>query len=338
LQKIHLSYLTIIQEYNQNINKVIEYWDKLKKSINTQESPISEEEYNILKNKIENVKNEFDKAKLTEEIDNIKKECIKKAEEIYNKGDDKIMNKKGKKNEKELKKELEDFFKNEMNDLINKKIPDAFQNLQQNLNELGKSFGELASILTQGLSFIPALFSSLMAILPIYALFSGIVLVSVFIISAIAETSVISGLIVAGSVASVLVMPITIAVGALSLIGLGIYALVGFILYSAVATFMVFFAEISIMIFDTLNVLNIISRQIKEYVETTKLNTIKCLEQELLLKWDPINIKDKIPNESESNKLDFDLNTFKFLEINKEIYDYYSKFDYSVYLNNMKKK
>ena len=97
MQKIHLSYLTIIQEYNQNINKVIEYWDKLKKSINTQESPISEEEYNILKNKIENVKNEFDKAKLTEEIDNIKKECIKKAEEIYNKGDDKIMNKKGKK-------------------------------------------------------------------------------------------------------------------------------------------------------------------------------------------------------------------------------------------------
>ena len=48
-----------------------------------------------------------------------------------------------------------------------------------------------------------------------------------------------------------------------------------------------------------------------------------------MLKWDPINIKDKIPNESESNKLDFDLNTFKFLEINKEIYDYYSKFDYN---------
>ena len=69
MQKIHLSYLTIIQEYNQNINKVIEYWDKLKKSINTQESPISEEEYNILKNKIENVKSEFDKAKLTEEIE-----------------------------------------------------------------------------------------------------------------------------------------------------------------------------------------------------------------------------------------------------------------------------
>ena len=63
------------------------------------------------------MKNEYDKAKLTEEIDNIKKVCIKKAEGIYNKGDDKIMNKKG----KELEKELEDFLKNEMNDLINKK-------------------------------------------------------------------------------------------------------------------------------------------------------------------------------------------------------------------------
>lgn len=51
------------------------------------------------------------------EIDNIKKVWIKKAEGIYNKGEDIIMNKKG----KELEKELEDFLKNEMNDLINKK-------------------------------------------------------------------------------------------------------------------------------------------------------------------------------------------------------------------------
>jgi hypothetical protein len=87
LKKIHLSYLIIIQEYNQNINKVIEYWDRLKKSINTTENPISEEEYKQLKSNIEQVKNEFDKAKLTEEIDNIKKVCIKKAEEIYNRGD-----------------------------------------------------------------------------------------------------------------------------------------------------------------------------------------------------------------------------------------------------------
>jgi hypothetical protein len=100
LKKIHLSYLIIIQEYNQNINKVIEYWDRLKKSINTTENPISEEEYKQLKSNIEQVKNEFDKAKLTEEIDNIKKECIKKAEEIYNRGDEKIMNKKGKKMKK----------------------------------------------------------------------------------------------------------------------------------------------------------------------------------------------------------------------------------------------
>jgi len=73
LQKIHLSYLTIIQEYDQNINKVIEYWDKLKKSINTQENPISEDECKQLKNNIEKVKNKFDKAKLTEENNNIKK-------------------------------------------------------------------------------------------------------------------------------------------------------------------------------------------------------------------------------------------------------------------------
>ncbi len=73
MQKIHLSYLTIIQEYDQNINKVIEYWDKLKKSINTQENPISEDECKQLKNNIEKVKNKFDKAKLTEENNNIKK-------------------------------------------------------------------------------------------------------------------------------------------------------------------------------------------------------------------------------------------------------------------------
>lgn len=73
MQKIHLSYLTIIQEYDQNINKVIEYWDKLKKSINNQENPISEDECKQLKNNIEKVKNKFDKAKLTEENNNIKK-------------------------------------------------------------------------------------------------------------------------------------------------------------------------------------------------------------------------------------------------------------------------
>jgi hypothetical protein len=237
-----------------------------------------------------------------------------------------------------LKKELEEFLKNEINDLINKKIPKSFENLKQSLDKIGKSFGDLANILGQGLSFISSFFTGIMSILPIYALFSGIVITAVFIISAIAETSIIGGAIIAGSVASVLVLPVTVTVSALALVGYGIYTIVGLFLYNAMSAFLGFFADISIMIFDTLNVLNIISRQIKEYVETTKLNTIKCLEQELLLKWDPINIKDKIPNESESNKLDFDLNTFKFLEINKEIYDYYSKFDYSVYLNNMKKK
>lgn len=61
MQKIHLSYLTIIQEYNQNINKVIKYWDKLKKSINTQENPISENDYKLLKINYEQVKNKYDK-------------------------------------------------------------------------------------------------------------------------------------------------------------------------------------------------------------------------------------------------------------------------------------
>jgi len=73
----------------------------------------------------------------------------KKAEEIYKKGDDKIMNKNGKKNEKELKKELEDFLKNEMDDLINKKISNAFENLKQNLDEIRKNFGDFANILGQ---------------------------------------------------------------------------------------------------------------------------------------------------------------------------------------------
>ena len=341
LQKIHLSYLTIIQEYNQNINKVIEYWDKLKKSINTQENPISEEEYKQLKNNIEQVKNKFDKAKLTEEIDNIKKVCIKKAEEIYNKGDDKIMNKKGKKNEKELKKELEDFLKNEMNDLINKKIPNTIQNLKQSLDEIGKNLGDLASILGQGISFITNLFSAIMFILPFYALFSGIVITAAFIISAIAETSIISGALIAGSVASALVFPITAAIGTLTLVGFGIYTVVGLILYNAMSAFLVFFADISIMIIDTLNVLNIISHQIQEAVETTKLNTIELLEETLLLKMDPINIEKKIINDSDSNKMDLnfdlDLNSFKMLEINKEIYDYYSNYDYSVCLNDMQK-
>ena len=34
---------------------------------------------------------------------------------------------------------------------------------------------------------------------------------------------------------------------------------------------------------------------------------------------------------------DLDLNDFKLLGINKEIYDYYSSYDYCVCLNNMKK-
>ena len=60
------------------------------------------------------MKNEFDKAKLSEEIDTIKKVYIKKAEEIYNKGDDKIMYKIGKKMKKKWKrieKRIRRFFK-----------------------------------------------------------------------------------------------------------------------------------------------------------------------------------------------------------------------------------
>ena len=56
------------------------------------------------------------------------------------------------------------------------------------------------------------------------------------------------------------------------------------------SAFLVFFADISIMIIDTLNVLNIISCQIQESVETTKLNSIRLLEENLLLKIDSINI------------------------------------------------
>jgi len=49
-----------------------------------------------------------------------------------------------------------------------------------------------------------------MSILPFYALFSGIVLTAVFISTAIAETSIISGALIVGSVAFVLVLPLTI--------------------------------------------------------------------------------------------------------------------------------
>ena len=45
---------------------------------------------------------------------------------------------------------------------------------------------------------------------------------------------------------------------------------------------------------DTLNMLNIISHQIQENVETAKLNTIGHLEENLLLKMDPINIEKMI--------------------------------------------
>lgn len=180
-----------------------------------------------------------------------------------------------------------------------------------------------------------------MSILPFYALFSGIVLTAVFIITAIAEISIISGALIAGSVASVLVLPLTIGVGALTLVGFGLYAVIELFLYNAVSAFLVFFADISIMIFDTLNVLNIISRQTQESVETTKLNTIELLEENLLIKMEPINIEKKTNNDSDSNKidldLDLDLNSFKFLEINKEIYDYYSNYDYSFCLKNVKK-
>lgn len=240
-----------------------------------------------------------------------------------------------------MKKEQEDFLKNEMDDWINKKIPNLFENLKQNLDEIGKNFGDLANILGQGLSFISSLFAYIMSILPFYALFSGIVLTAVFIITAIAEISIISGALIAGSVASVLVLPLTIGVGALTLVGFGLYAVIELFLYNAVSAFLVFFADISIMIFDTLNVLNIISRQTQESVETTKLNTIELLEENLLIKMEPINIEKKTNNDSDSNKidldLDLDLNSFKFLEINKEIYDYYSNYDYCVCLNNMKK-
>ena len=76
-------------------------------------------------------------------------------------------------------------------------------------------------------------------------------------------------------------------------------------------------------------------------MEATKLKTIELLEKNLLLKMNPINIEKKINNYSDSNKMDLDfdldLNSFKFLEINKEIYDYYSNYDYSFCLKNVKK-
>lgn len=180
-----------------------------------------------------------------------------------------------------------------------------------------------------------------MLILPYYALFNGIVITAVFIISAIAEIYLINGALIAGSVASALVLPITATIGALALVGFGIYAVVGLILYNAMSAFLIFFEGISIMIIDTLNVLNIISPQIQESVETTKLNSKRLLEENLLLKLDSINIENKIANDSDSNKMNFDfdldLNGFKLLGINKEIYDYYSNYDYCVCLNNMKK-
>ena len=76
-------------------------------------------------------------------------------------------------------------------------------------------------------------------------------------------------------------------------------------------------------------------------MEATKLKTIELLEKNLLLKMNPINIEKKINNYSDSNKMDLDfdldLNSFKFLEINKEIYDYYSIYDYSVCFKNVKR-
>ena len=90
---------------------------------------------------------------------------------------------------------------------------------------MGKNFGDLANILDQGLSFITNLFTTIMSILPYFALFSGNAITAVFIISAFAEISLISVALIAGSVASALVLPITATVGALALVGFGIYLL-----------------------------------------------------------------------------------------------------------------
>ena len=139
-----------------------------------------------------------------------------------------------------MKKELEDFLKNEMNDLIIKKMPIAFGNLKQSLDEMGKNFGDLANILGQGLSFISNLFTTIMSILPYYALFNGIVITAVFIISEIVETSLISGALIAGSVASILVLPITATIGALALVAFSIYAVVELFLYNAMSAFLIF--------------------------------------------------------------------------------------------------
>ena len=252
------------------------------------------------------MKKSFDEAKLVDEIDNIKKECKKKAEEIYNKGDDKIMNKKGDKNEKELKKELEDFLKNEMNDLINTKIPNAFEKLTKNLNELGKSFGDVFNSLSVALSSIFSVFQNITLFLAFYGIFSGIVITSAFVITAIAESSLIAGGLVASSVASVLVLPITIGVGILGLIGFGIYSIIGIVTYSAATAFTLFYFEIGLMICDAINALNMVYNQLQQNVEKTKNQTIEPLEKNLLQKIDPIIIE-SLSNDSDSIKIDFNL-------------------------------